>query len=83
MGLVVGIFFGGLVVGLLEFLDDRLHSDKQIKKLLHTSVISEVPEILTASDKHRNARRIVFGWATAALVLICILAGSAFSYLHS
>jgi polysaccharide chain length determinant protein (PEP-CTERM system associated) len=83
MGLFVGIFLGGLVVGLLEFLDDRLHSDKQIKKLLHTAVISEVPEILTASDKHRSARRIVFGWAMAALVLVCILAGSAFSFLQS
>jgi polysaccharide chain length determinant protein (PEP-CTERM system associated) len=83
MGLFVGIFLGGLVVGLLEFLDDRLHSDKQIKKMLHTAVISEVPEILTASDKRRSARRIVFGWAIAAVVLICILAGSAFSYLQS
>ncbi len=83
MGLFVGIFLGGLVVGLLEFLDDRLHSDKQIKKMLHTAVISEVPEILTASDKRRSARRIVLGWAIAAVVLICILAGSAFSYLQS
>ena len=83
MGFVVGIILGGLVVGLLEFLDDRLHSDKQIKKLLYTSVISEVPDILTANDKHQSARRILFGWAMAALVLICILAGSAFSYLHS
>ena len=46
-------------------------------------MISEVPEILTANDKHHGARRIMFGWAMAALVLICILAGSAFSYLHS
>ena len=33
MGFVVGIILGCLMVGLLEFLDDRLHSDKQIKKL--------------------------------------------------
>jgi polysaccharide biosynthesis transport protein len=83
MGFIVGAILGALIVGILEFLDDRLHSDKEIKKLLPASVISEVPEILTVKDQHRSTRRIVFGWAMAALVLICILAGSAFSYLHS
>lgn len=83
MGFVAGGILGVLVVGLLEFLDDRLHSDKEIKKMLPAAVISEVPEILTANDKQHGARRIMFGWAMAALVLICILAGSAFSYLHS
>lgn len=83
MGFVAGTMLGALFVGILEFLDDRLHSDKEIKKMLPAAVISEVPEILTANDKNRGARRIVFGWAMAALVLICILAGSAFSYLHS
>jgi polysaccharide chain length determinant protein (PEP-CTERM system associated) len=83
MGFVAGAMLGALCVGILEFLDDRLHSDKEIKKMLPAAVISEVPEILTAKDKQHGARRIVFGWAVAALVLICILAGSAFSYLHS
>jgi hypothetical protein len=68
---------------MLEFLDDRLHSDKEIKKLLPAAVISEVPEMLTAADESRGRRRIMLGWAMAALVLVSILAGSAFSYLHS
>jgi polysaccharide chain length determinant protein (PEP-CTERM system associated) len=83
MGFFAGTILGALVVFFLEFLDDRLHSDKEIKKLLPAAVISEVPDILTVEDKRRGARRIVFGWAMAALVLICILGGSAFSYLHS
>jgi polysaccharide biosynthesis transport protein len=83
LGFVVGTVLGALFVGILEFLDDRLHSDREIKKLLPAAIVSEVPEILTANDKDRSARKIVFGWAMAALVLICILAGSAFSYLHS
>jgi protein tyrosine kinase modulator len=74
---------GALVLGLMEFLDDRLHSDKEIKKLLPTMVISEVPEILTAADEQHTRRRVFFGWAMAVLVFVCILAGSAFSYLHS
>jgi hypothetical protein len=83
MGFVVGTIVGALLVGILEFLDDRLHSDREIKKQLPAAVISEVPEILTESDKHRSARKIRYGWAMAALVLICILAGTALSYLQS
>jgi uncharacterized protein involved in exopolysaccharide biosynthesis len=83
LGFVVGTILGALFVTILEFMDNRLHSDKEIKKLLPAAVISEVPEILNIDDKHRIARRIVFGWAMAALVIMCILAGSAFSYLHS
>jgi succinoglycan biosynthesis transport protein ExoP len=83
MGFGAGTVLGLLVVGMLEFLDDRLHSDKEIKKLLPATVISEVPEMLTAADESRGRRRIMLGWAMAALVLVSILAGSAFSYLHS
>ena len=71
------------LVGVLEFLDDRLHRDKQIKKLLPAAIISEVPEVLTIDDKHHSARRVVFGWAIAALVMASILACSTFSYLHN
>jgi polysaccharide chain length determinant protein (PEP-CTERM system associated) len=83
MGIAVGMFLGALVVALMEFLDDRLHSDKEIKKLLPTAVISEVPEILTVADEQHIRRKVVLGWAVAALVFVTILAGSAFSYLHS
>jgi succinoglycan biosynthesis transport protein ExoP len=83
MGIAAGIFLGALVVGLMEFLDDRLHSDKEIKKLLPTAVISEVPEILTAADEQHIRRKVALGWAVAALVFVTILAGSAFSYMHS
>jgi succinoglycan biosynthesis transport protein ExoP len=83
MGFAAGTFLGILVVGLLEFLDDRLHSDKEIKRLLPTAVISEVPEMLTAADEKRGRQRIVLGWAMAVLVFVSILAGSVFSYLHS
>jgi polysaccharide chain length determinant protein (PEP-CTERM system associated) len=83
MGLAVGIFLGAAVVALLEFFDDRMHSDKEIKKLLPATIIAEVPMIQTAEDERRRRREAVLGWATAAAVFLCLLAGSAFSYLHS
>jgi capsular polysaccharide biosynthesis protein len=82
MGCVAGGVLGVLLVGVLEFFDDRMHSDKDIKKLLPAAVIAEVPEMLTVADQHRSKKQMLLGWATAALVFVCILAGSALSYLH-
>jgi polysaccharide chain length determinant protein (PEP-CTERM system associated) len=83
VGLVFGLILGALTVSGLEFFDDRIHSDKEIKSLLPVAVLSEVPVVSTAEDEYRFRRRAFLGWAMTAAVAICILAGSAFSYLHS
>jgi len=83
MGLGLGLALGILVALVSEFLDDRLYSEKEIMSLLPAKVISEIPEVLTLSDELRNKKRIMLGWAFAALEFAVILAGSAFSYRHS
>jgi polysaccharide biosynthesis transport protein len=82
-GLGAGLALGILVVGLLEFFDDRLHTDRAIQKLLPMTVISEIPEILNPSDQKRHRQKLVLGWTMAALVLFVIAVGSAFSYLRA
>ncbi len=78
-GLVLGI---ALVAG-LEYFDDRMHLGEEIREMLPVAVISEVPEIVTPADVRLARRRVVMGWATAAAVLVTILAGTAASYLRS
>jgi succinoglycan biosynthesis transport protein ExoP len=82
IGLGVGLALGLILVGGLEAMDDRLHSEKEIKILLPLAVISEIPEIVNPSDERTNKKRIALGWAMTAIVAVTILAGSAFSYLH-
>jgi len=82
IGLFVGLALGVVVAGGFEMMDDRLYREKEIKDLLPTKVISEIPEILNPSDEQNNQKRIWLGWATAGLVFATILAGSAFSYWH-
>ncbi len=82
IGLFVGIALGTLVVTAFEMMDDRLYDAKEIKKLLPADVIGEIPAIVTVADEQIANRRILIGWATAALVFITILAGSALSYLR-
>jgi succinoglycan biosynthesis transport protein ExoP len=83
LGLGLGLGLGVLVVGGLEFLDDRLHSEKAIKALLPMKVVSEIPDVLTPSDERRSKRRMWLGWVASVLVFVIILAGSAYSYLRS
>jgi succinoglycan biosynthesis transport protein ExoP len=82
IGLGVGLALGFALVGGLEAMDDRLHSEKEIKILLPTAVIADIPEVVTPSEERSGKKKMVLGWAMAALVLATILAGSAFSYLR-
>jgi len=82
-GLGAGLALGVLVIGLLEFLDGRLHTDGAIEKLLSVPIIVGIPEILNQSDQRRQKRKLILGWTMAAVVLIIIAAGSAFSYLRA
>ena len=83
LGLGLGLGLGVLVAGGLEFIDDRLHSEKAIKALLPMKVVSEIPDILTPSDERRSKRKLWLEWVASVLVFMIILAGSAYSYLRS
>ena len=82
VGVVVGLALGGLVVGLLEMKDDRIYKENGLKDLLPTKILAEIPVIVNEADQWKERRRRLLGWATAAVVLATIMAGSAFSYLR-
>jgi len=82
MGLGIGVALGLSVVGIFEMFDDRLHTTKDIRKLLPVEVIGEIPLIESRSDARIAKRWVWLRWTTAGLVLVTILAGSAFSYLR-
>jgi len=79
-GLAAGLLLGCLTVFLLEFFDDRMHSENDIKALLGMNVLAEVPEVLSEADKESAIRRTALGWALTAFVGICIAVGSTFSF---
>ena len=63
-------------------MDDRVHEEKDLQKLLPVAVISEIPAIVAAADEQSERKKLWLGWATAALVTGTILLGSAYSYLR-
>jgi len=82
IGLGLGLVLGLIVAGGFEYMDDRLHSEKEIKLLLPVAILSEIPEIVSPLDERISKKRMVLGWTMAALAFATILAGSALSYLH-
>ena len=83
IGLAVGLALGIIVAGGFEFMDGRLHTEKEIKSLLPIAVISEIPEIVSPLDERNSKKRLAVGWAASVLVVGTILAGSVFSFLHN
>lgn len=83
LGLGVGLALGLFVVGGLELLDDRLHSDGDIEKLLPVEIISEIPIIVFPADTRRTRWRVALGWTVAIVAVIIIVGGSVLTYLHA
>jgi succinoglycan biosynthesis transport protein ExoP len=82
IGLGIGLAFGVVVAGAFEMMDDRIHDEKELQKLLPVAVISEIPALTVASDDQRERGKLWLGWATAGFVSVTILLGSALSYLR-
>ena len=83
MGLGIGMALGLIVAGGLEFMDDRLHTEEEIKALLPIAVLSEVPEVVNYAEEQKAKKRAVLGWSTTAVVFLLILTGSVFSFLQN
>ena len=82
IGLGIGLALGVVVAGAFEMMDDRIHDEKELQRLLPIAVISEIPALTVPSDEQREQGRLWLGWATAVFVSVTILLGSALSYLR-
>ncbi len=82
IGLGIGVALGIVFAGGTEFMDDRVHSEKEFKELVPVDVIAEIPEVATADEQIRQQRSNRLAWIMASVVFLSILAGSALSYLR-
>jgi hypothetical protein len=63
-----------------EILDDRIHDEGALTKLVPVPLLSKIPDISTEAEQKAEQRKAWLLWATASLIVIFILAGSALSY---
>jgi polysaccharide biosynthesis transport protein len=80
LGMVIGLILGAVAVSAAEMTDDRVHSEAELRKLLPTTVLSELPIIHDPAAERHQHRKAWVAWATTAVVVVAILAGSAVSY---
>jgi len=80
MGVLFGIVLGIGVVGGFEMFDDRLYEEKQLEEILPMPVLLEVPVVVDAADELKSKRKLWLSWATVALVVVAMTAGSVFSF---
>jgi len=82
VGLGIGVALGLLLAGGTEFMDDRIHGEKEFKQIVPVAVISEIPEVTTVDEEMRRQRSNWLAWVAASVVFMSILAGTALSYLR-
>ena len=82
IGLAIGMVLGGAFAGGFEFLDDRLYSEEELKKLIPVDVIAEIPLISTGEEDRNRRLQLGLLWATAAVIVVSIAIGSAYSFLR-
>jgi polysaccharide chain length determinant protein (PEP-CTERM system associated) len=82
LGLVVGLILGGVTAAGSEIIGGKVHTEREIKKIVPFEIFAEIPTLQTAAEQTAERRSALLAGATGAVILFCILAGSAITYLR-
>ena len=82
IGLVVGFVLGCAGVAGAEFTDDRIYSEKELKKLVPAEILTQVPPLPTPEEEKQQQRKAMRDLVGVSGITLCILAGVAISYLR-
>jgi polysaccharide chain length determinant protein (PEP-CTERM system associated) len=82
LGLLAGLILGSLSAFGFEIIGDRVHTEREIKKLVPFEVLAEIPTLDTPAEHFAARRSAWLAGAAAAAIVLCILAGSAITYLR-
>ncbi len=82
IGLALGLVFGAVSVVGSEKADDRVYSEKVLHDLVPAEVIVHIPRLETVVEQRKERFRIWLNAAVVVVILSCIVAGMAVSYLR-
>jgi polysaccharide chain length determinant protein (PEP-CTERM system associated) len=82
MGLLVGVVLGLASATGAELIDDRVYSEKDFKLLTPTEILIEVPPLTTIEEEKSQQRKTWRDLAGVSLLVICIVASIAVTYLR-
>ncbi len=79
-GLVAGLIVGSAAVVGAEAVDDRVHSEKDLRSLIAAPVVVDIPSLKTRSETRRQQWGSRLQWVGGAMILGVIVAGSVFTF---
>ena len=82
VGALLGLVMGGAVAAGPELVSGRLYSEKEIKKIAPFEILGEIPELATAAEQTAAKRQLIAVSFAAIVVMFCVLAGSALTFLR-
>jgi succinoglycan biosynthesis transport protein ExoP len=82
VGLLVGIVLGGATAAGFEVMGGKVHTEREIKKIVPFEIFAEIPTLETPAEQAAARRSTLLAGAAAAVILFFILAGSAITYLR-
>jgi succinoglycan biosynthesis transport protein ExoP len=82
MGVGAGLGLGILVLVALEYFDDRIQSEKEIRDLLPVTTVCEISDVKDDIELKRDKMRLALGWTTGAVVFAVIAAAAVYSFLR-
>jgi len=80
IGLAAGMAFGIGLSFVLEMMDDRVYSEKALKKMMPADVIVEIPPLPTVYEQQLESRHVHMAWASASAVVVSVLIAFAVTF---
>jgi succinoglycan biosynthesis transport protein ExoP len=75
VGLVAAFALGIGAVVARESLDASVRGPADIRQLLQVPALASIPMIVTASDRLRHKRALLFSWSGSVAIFVCVVFG--------
>jgi succinoglycan biosynthesis transport protein ExoP len=82
MGLGAGLLFGAAAAIGSEITDDRIYSEREIKKLFSLEILTQLPRMLTPDEEQKQRRAAIRDLLSVSAIMLCVVAGLAAAYLR-
>ncbi len=79
-GLVAGLIVGLVTTSSVEMMDDRIHSEKDLKGFAAARIVAEIPSLKTTPEMRKQRWKRRLEWIGGTAMVAVIVVGNLFAY---
>ena len=79
-GLIGGLIVGFMTTASVEALDDRIHSEKDLRSFAVARIVAEIPSLKTSSEMRKQQWKKGLEWVGGTVIVAVIVAGNFLAY---